>query len=250
MLLTSSQVSIALSSSIVIFFTTALFLSGYAIQQRTLRDLRAAIRAPPQPEPKIFLPDRFKTSTTELADGTIIEVEDDGRALRSSSSSSSSNQKPLRGRARKQRQRQGQQQRGKNEEIIIEIKPTLPLPEEKAGGTNAKKPDQRAVKDTPPQAVREKHRAPSSTKSSEKKQPQPQPNGKQQQQQVKGAKPQDKGKKDQKEEKVVLPGPDAVPHPEDEGKLVSRAERRRLIKEELQRLSRGSERVYWQRRLW
>ncbi|KAK4211399.1 hypothetical protein QBC37DRAFT_348146 [Rhypophila decipiens] len=248
MLLTSSQVSIALSSSIVLIFTTALFLSGYAIQQRTLRDLRAAIRAPPQPEPKIFLPDRFKTSTTELPDGTIIEVNDDGSAP--TGSRSSNNQKPLRGgRARKQRQRQGQQQRGKNEEIVIEIKPTLPLPEEKAGGANA----QRAVKDTHTQVMREKHRAPSSsTNKSEKKQPQQ--NGKQQQQQQQqqvGVKGQGggKGKKDQKE-KVLLPGPDAVPHPEDEGKFVSRAERRRLIKEELQRLSRGSERVYWQRRLW
>ncbi|KAM7212614.1 hypothetical protein V8F06_011991 [Rhypophila decipiens] len=244
MLLTSSQVSIALSSSIVLIFTTALFLSGYAIQQRTLRDLRAAIRAPPQPEPKIFLPDRFKTSTTELPDGTIIEVNDDGSAP--TGSRSSNNQKPLRGgRARKQRQRQGQQQRGKNEEIVIEIKPTLPLPEGKAGGANAKKPDQRAVKQG-----REKHRAPSSStnKSGEKKQPQQ--NGKQQQKQV-GVKGQGGGKeKKDRKEKVLLPGPDAVPHPENEGKLVSRAERRRLIKEELQRLSRGSERVYWQRRLW
>jgi hypothetical protein len=31
---------------------------------------------------------------------------------------------------------------------------------------------------------------------------------------------------------------------------VSRAERRRLIKEEIQRLSQSEERVYYQRRLW
>ncbi|KAK4162444.1 hypothetical protein QBC43DRAFT_321383 [Cladorrhinum sp. PSN259] len=76
MLLTSGQVSIALSSAIVFFFTLALFLSGYAIQQRTLREIRAAIKAPPKPSPKIFLPDRFKQSTTELEDGTIIIVDD------------------------------------------------------------------------------------------------------------------------------------------------------------------------------
>jgi len=56
----------------VIFFTAALFLSGYAIQQRTLRDLRAAIRQPARPSPKIFLPDRFSERTTELPDGTVV----------------------------------------------------------------------------------------------------------------------------------------------------------------------------------
>lgn len=57
----------------VILCTTALFLSGYTIQQRTLRELRAAIR--PRESPKVHLPDRFKTSTTELKDGTVIFVE-------------------------------------------------------------------------------------------------------------------------------------------------------------------------------
>lgn len=63
----------------VFFFTAALFLSGYVIQQRTLRDLREAIKpsarvAPPAP-PKIFLPDRFKQATTELDDGTVVPLE-------------------------------------------------------------------------------------------------------------------------------------------------------------------------------
>ncbi|EPE35046.1 hypothetical protein GLAREA_10741 [Glarea lozoyensis ATCC 20868] len=43
-LLTSSQVSVAISSFIVISFTLALFLSGYVLQQATVRDLRAAIK--------------------------------------------------------------------------------------------------------------------------------------------------------------------------------------------------------------
>ncbi|KAK7917076.1 hypothetical protein PG985_010684 [Apiospora marii] len=83
MLLTSSQVSIALSSGIVLLFTTALFLSGYAIQQRTLNDLRKAIRPEPRPSPKIHLeqPDRFKRSTTELPDGTVVEVDDNGNII-------------------------------------------------------------------------------------------------------------------------------------------------------------------------
>lgn len=39
-------------------------------------------------------------------------------------------------------------------------------------------------------------------------------------------------------------------HPEDPEKVVSRAERRRLIKEELQKTAQGEERGYYQRRLW
>ncbi|KAK8073821.1 hypothetical protein PG994_004720 [Apiospora phragmitis] len=83
MLLTSSQVSIAISSGIVLLFTTALFLSGYAIQQRTLNDLRKAIRPDPRPSPKIHLqqPDRFQRSTTELPDGTVVEVDDNGNII-------------------------------------------------------------------------------------------------------------------------------------------------------------------------
>lgn len=44
-----------------------------------------------------------------------------------------------------------------------------------------------------------------------------------------------------------------VEHPDPMAKskvLVTRAERRRLIKEEVQRLSRSKEKVYYQRRLW
>ncbi|PBP16402.1 hypothetical protein BUE80_DR012922 [Diplocarpon rosae] len=62
MLITSGQVSVAFSSAIVFLFTTALFLSGYALQQATVRDLRAAIK--PQlerslPRPDLFLPPQF-----------------------------------------------------------------------------------------------------------------------------------------------------------------------------------------------
>lgn len=88
MLLTSGQVSVAISSTIglcvtsaflsahanldsVFLFTTALFLSGYVLQQATVRDLRAAIR--PQldrlkPGPDLYLPPQF----TE--DGYLIDV--------------------------------------------------------------------------------------------------------------------------------------------------------------------------------
>lgn len=65
----------------VILCTAALFLSGYVIQQRTLRDLRAAIRPATKPPPLIFLPDRFKKQTTEPG-GRIVEVDDDGLPTR------------------------------------------------------------------------------------------------------------------------------------------------------------------------
>ncbi|KUJ09228.1 uncharacterized protein LY89DRAFT_628256 [Mollisia scopiformis] len=72
MLLTSSQVSIAISSFIVFFFTTALFLAGYVLQQQTVRDIRAVIkpqlvRAPPN-GPELFLPPQFRD------DGYLVDV--------------------------------------------------------------------------------------------------------------------------------------------------------------------------------
>ncbi|KAI1099253.1 hypothetical protein F4804DRAFT_322398 [Jackrogersella minutella] len=78
MLLTSSQVSVLISSSIVVLCTAALFFSGYVIQQRTLHDLRTAIKInrEPRPSPKIYLPDRFKKDTTELQDGTVVDLDD------------------------------------------------------------------------------------------------------------------------------------------------------------------------------
>ncbi|KXT15293.1 hypothetical protein AC579_4853 [Pseudocercospora musae] len=44
LLLTQSQVSVALSSSVVVFFTLLLFLSGYVLQQRTVKGLQDAVR--------------------------------------------------------------------------------------------------------------------------------------------------------------------------------------------------------------
>lgn len=62
-----------MSICVVILFTLALFLSGYALQQRTLRDLRVAIRpGHTRPSPKAYLPSYFKRETTKLQDGTII----------------------------------------------------------------------------------------------------------------------------------------------------------------------------------
>ncbi|KAI0476075.1 hypothetical protein GGR56DRAFT_641047 [Xylariaceae sp. FL0804] len=81
MLLTSSQVSVLLTSGIVVLCTAALFFSGYAIQQRTLRDLRAAIRPPAvsRPRPKPYhdggaaAPQRH---SVRLEDGRVLELVD------------------------------------------------------------------------------------------------------------------------------------------------------------------------------
>lgn len=42
---------------IVVACTFALFISGYTIQQRTLRDLRAAIKPAPRPSPQVYVQD-------------------------------------------------------------------------------------------------------------------------------------------------------------------------------------------------
>ncbi|KAK4151918.1 hypothetical protein C8A00DRAFT_16746 [Chaetomidium leptoderma] len=164
MLLSSGQVSVAVSSSIVFLCTAALFFSGYVLQQRTLRDLRAAIKPSPRPFPKIFLPDRFKQSTTELPDGAIIVLDDDG------------------------------DHNGEQKETVINVKPTLP---DKAAS------QQKALSNPGENDGKEKG---------------------------KGSAEQD--------------GSDETQKP------MSRAERRRRIREEIKAMSQGEDRVYYQRRLW
>ncbi|KAF4122849.1 hypothetical protein GMORB2_7156 [Geosmithia morbida] len=62
-LLTSSQVSFLITTFVIVSCTLALFLSGYIIQQRTLRNLRASIRPrQPRPKPQIYLPEQFQTT--------------------------------------------------------------------------------------------------------------------------------------------------------------------------------------------
>ncbi|KAG5972068.1 hypothetical protein E4U58_006939 [Claviceps cyperi] len=70
-LLTSSEVSALVTICVVVLFTLALFLSGYTLQQRTLQDLRVAIRpSHTRPSPKAHLPGYFTRQTTTLEDGT------------------------------------------------------------------------------------------------------------------------------------------------------------------------------------
>ena len=64
-LLTSSSISVAISSGVVCMFTFLLFLSGYVLQQQTVRSLQEALHAPPVPKPIPTLPVRFQNVETE-----------------------------------------------------------------------------------------------------------------------------------------------------------------------------------------
>ncbi|KAK2770987.1 hypothetical protein CKAH01_14559 [Colletotrichum kahawae] len=211
-LLSSSQVSFLLSTAIArhayapcrickrILFPTvlscgaALFLSGYVIQQRTLNQLREAIKPDydPRPSPKTSytVPEHLKNTP--------------GNALYGG---------------------------GKQDQIIIEVNPSVPEQQQqqqrpkKLAGQN----QQGWTSDLWKKMV----------SSSETEEP--------------GVSKEDLEKMDERERNIKgwkvkdqkHPDPDAASE-----KPISRAERRRLIKEEIKRLSQGEEPVYYQRRLW
>ncbi|KAK3495464.1 hypothetical protein B0T13DRAFT_512412 [Neurospora crassa] len=233
MLLTSAQVSIAFSSGIVFIFTAALFLSGYAIQQRTLRDLRAAIKPTPRPSPRTYLPDQFKKVTTELPDDTIFSVQDDG--------------------------------------VVIEIKPTSPSEVHQTSETEDENRQKPIPAPQPAQeSVTEKTEMKKTSSARAKKYREQQQLKKQQQQHMQqGALVVQQGQQQQEQDFSKAPNqaeqqetsgstPIEIPegmleHPDPDKraeKAVSPAERRRLIKEEIKRLAQPEERGYYQRRLW
>ncbi|KAL7910240.1 hypothetical protein GGI35DRAFT_448318 [Trichoderma velutinum] len=72
-LLTSSQVSMLATASMILLCASALFLSGYAIQQRTLRELRVAIR--PRQSPKAHLPEEFRGALADLDESSLLVIE-------------------------------------------------------------------------------------------------------------------------------------------------------------------------------
>jgi hypothetical protein len=201
-LLTSSQVSVLLSGFIILSCTVALFLSGYAIQQRTLRELRVAVR-PRQPRqlrpsysPKTYLPDQFRTEADGplVADGQQQEgfVSNDVAAVADSD---------------------------RSDPVVIEVKQTEPGAADQAPLSSTKTDSA----DAPPS------RDPLAGVSSKKLAI-------------------FENIRDHATQKVW-----AVENPDPEAKSrvpVSRAERRRMIKSEIQKLSQSKERVYYQRRLW
>jgi hypothetical protein len=82
-LLTSSSISVAISSGVVCLFTFLLFLSGYVVQQQTVRSLQAALHPPPMPTPTLPIyfqkgheNERAETvNTTDILGASEIEVQ-------------------------------------------------------------------------------------------------------------------------------------------------------------------------------
>ncbi|CAK7272727.1 hypothetical protein SEPCBS57363_005294 [Sporothrix epigloea] len=173
----------------VVLCTFALFISGYVLQQRTVRQLRESIRLPKPEPPKIFLPDRFNKMTTELADGTIVTIDTEGEEenagghgiITADNAPSKSQASPLVG-GRKDKGGRGA------DDVVIQVRPSLPG----------------AGKEMPRQETQ-----------------------------------------DGREKTAVLP---AVP--EMEQKPVSKAERRRRIKEDLMKMASYEKPVHYQRRLY
>lgn len=66
-LLTSSAVSVIISSSVVCLFTFLLFLSGYVLQQQTVRALQEALRQPRERLPVPTLPPQLQHLDNETA---------------------------------------------------------------------------------------------------------------------------------------------------------------------------------------
>ncbi|RAL12711.1 uncharacterized protein BO97DRAFT_477710 [Aspergillus homomorphus CBS 101889] len=64
-LLTSSTVSVIISSGVICVFTFALFLSGYVLQQQSVRNIQHAIRAPDRPSGPLYR-DNVKNNNPEI----------------------------------------------------------------------------------------------------------------------------------------------------------------------------------------
>ncbi|KAK3365233.1 hypothetical protein B0T24DRAFT_724109 [Lasiosphaeria ovina] len=215
MLLTSAQVSFAVSTSVIVLCTAALFLSGYVIQQRTLRDLRAAIRPTPRPSPKIFLPDRFKQSTTELEDGTVIAVDDPYDNTRPAAAVEVKPTPPQQpdSAAPELRQRPIDANTDTGETDASQQKlPTKTAPEEHDAHTHAQKTKTKKKKTKPARSRWWLYK--------------------------------------QKKDAAAAADENRDADDEDSQKPISRAERRRRIRADIQKLSQGSQRGYYQRRLY
>ena len=209
----------------VVAFTSALFLSGYVIQQRTVRNLRAAIK--PNTSPQVYLPDEFRTDTSELADGTIVVLDEYNRPVRQK------NGRPRGPSGQVLEHHSDHDHDSSGAVVVVEVKETLPedvdeqqnqramaiemLQQETELADEGREVDRNEHQEGPPVDVK----------------PPPAP-------------------WEVRAENIRLgEEEDYVENPDDETKKpISRAERRRLIKEEIRRLSQGEQPVYYQRRLW
>lgn len=223
--------------------TTALFLSGYAIQQRTVRHLRAAIR-PDTLSPQIYLPDRFRDDTTELADGTIVMLDEYDRPVRLKSGRISLGKAPEAAAAAGADVTSGEGQDG--EAVVIEVQETLPELLGDAGQEQQKVMVE--AEELPENAQEPSERYDVPKEREEEQTPPPPPPPAEEESTKVQARPQAAPWEVRNED---IPRERPVEKlEEEEQKPISRAERRRLIKEEIQRLSQGDEPIYYQRRLW
>jgi hypothetical protein len=161
---------------LVVMCTLALFLSGYAIQQRTLRDLRSAINKPrpKRTQPQIYLPEEFKPRVEISADGVV--VQDEGETAADMEEQATA---------------------------VIEVTTSTSEDEPQNKYTGIASSEKMAIVERLKAQVAEKSWA--------------------------------------------------VEHPDPLAKSkvpITRAERRQLIRDEIHKLSRSGERVYYQRRLW
>ncbi|OAP64798.1 hypothetical protein AYL99_00770 [Fonsecaea erecta] len=76
-LLTHSTVSVIVSGGVVCMFTFLLFLSGYVLQQQSVRSIQEAIRRPPERKPVPTLPPQFQHEDNETVP-TALEQPQDG----------------------------------------------------------------------------------------------------------------------------------------------------------------------------
>ncbi|KAL9944008.1 hypothetical protein D7B24_001381 [Verticillium nonalfalfae] len=194
MLLSSSQVSAVITTFIIISCTTALFLSGYVLQQRTVSQLRAAIRQHPlNPSPRPNLPDRFRSTTTELDDGTIIVLESEAQA-----------------------------EAHQRDPVVVEVRPSVPDP---AAAAPARQP--KGLAPSPHDELAAALRAARTSLEA-----------------AHDLSERERNVRLLSEKNQLNPDPSA-----EDQKPISLAQRRRLIKEELFRLSHDDKPVHYQRRL-
>lgn len=199
-------------AELVLSCTTALFLSGFVLQQRTFNQLRTAIKQQSsRPVPKPYLPDRFQSSTTELEDGTIVVLDsgDDTGTLAD---------------IRKQ-SKKSQREREEQDETVIQVKPSVSSDASMDELVQKVFEDGTASRDEVDEVLRLAQA--------------------QAEREMAAQSERERNLRLQTDRNQLHPDPAAETQ-----KPLSRAERRKLIKEEIQRLSYEEEPVYYQRRLY
>ncbi|KIX92898.1 uncharacterized protein Z520_11374 [Fonsecaea multimorphosa CBS 102226] len=80
-LLTSSTVSVIISSGVVCMFTFLLFLSGYVLQQQSVRSIQEAIRRPPERKPVPTLPPQFQHEDNDTVPKVLEQPQDGSQSV-------------------------------------------------------------------------------------------------------------------------------------------------------------------------